>query len=60
MTHGSIPMVDVPMVVVGGNCSIQGYDAEGNEPFWTVTGDNVSAMIFADVDEDGAVSSSTY
>uniref|UniRef100_A0A7S0QX50 Bardet-Biedl syndrome 2 protein homolog n=1 Tax=Pyramimonas obovata TaxID=1411642 RepID=A0A7S0QX50_9CHLO len=54
ITHGSIPMVDVPVVVVGGNCSIQGYDAEGNEPFWTVTGDNVSAMIFADVDEDGS------
>jgi Bardet-Biedl syndrome 2 protein len=44
LTHGSVPMVDVPMVVAGGNCSIQGFDAEGNEPFWTVTGDNVRCV----------------
>ena len=31
---------------MGGNCSIQGYNHEGNEEFWTVTGDNVSAMAF--------------
>jgi len=53
LCHGSVPMVDVPMVVAGGNCSIQGFDAEGNEPFWTVTGDNVSAMTFVDIDNDG-------
>uniref|UniRef100_A0A7S0L2Q7 Bardet-Biedl syndrome 2 protein homolog n=1 Tax=Coccolithus braarudii TaxID=221442 RepID=A0A7S0L2Q7_9EUKA len=42
-----------PLALVGGNCSIQGFDHEGNEAFWTVTGDNVSAMTFCDVDEDG-------
>ena len=42
-----------PMALVGGNCSIQGFDHEGNEVYWTVTGDNVSTMTFCDVDEDG-------
>ena len=27
-----------PLAIVGGNCSIQGFDYEGNDPFWTVTG----------------------
>ena len=31
----------------------QGFDGKGQDRFWTVTGDNVSAMIFADVDGDG-------
>jgi len=44
---------ETPLALVGGNCSIQGFDAEGNEAFWTVTGDNVSTMTFCDVDEDG-------
>ena len=41
------------MALAGGNCSIQGFDAQGGEAFWTVTGDNVTAMTFCDVDEDG-------
>lgn len=32
---------------------LQGFDAKGAEKFWTVTGDNVSAMTFCDVDGDG-------
>ena len=43
----------VPLCVVGGNCSVQGFDAEGEEQFWTVTGDMVSALALCDVDEDG-------
>jgi len=42
-----------PLALVGGNCSIQGFDEQGNEAFWTVTGDNVTTMIFCDVDQDG-------
>ena len=42
-----------PLVVVGGHCSVQGFDAEGNELYWTVTGDNVSAMAFVDTNGDG-------
>lgn len=41
------------MVVVGGNCSLQGYSKEGNELFWTVTGDNVRAMAMTDVTGHG-------
>uniref|UniRef100_K3WPT3 Bardet-Biedl syndrome 2 protein homolog n=1 Tax=Globisporangium ultimum (strain ATCC 200006 / CBS 805.95 / DAOM BR144) TaxID=431595 RepID=K3WPT3_GLOUD len=41
------------MVVVGGNCSLQGYNNEGNELFWTVTGDNVRAMTMTDVTGHG-------
>ncbi|DBA02908.1 TPA: hypothetical protein N0F65_005935 [Lagenidium giganteum] len=41
------------MVVVGGNCSLQGFDKEGNELFWTVTGDNVRALTLTDVTGHG-------
>lgn len=53
MIFGKIASVPQPVVVVGGNCSIQGFDAAGAEVFWTVTGDNVSALAWCDVDEDG-------
>ena len=45
--------IDAGLAIVGGNCSIQGFDHTGEELFWTVTGDNVSALTFCDVDEDG-------
>lgn len=32
---------------------LQGFAVDGSEKFWTVTGDNVSAMAFCDVDQDG-------
>jgi len=50
---GQFGMSDKPLAVVGGNCSIQGFDGNGGEKFWTVTGDNVGAMAFCDVDGDG-------
>ncbi|GMH75082.1 hypothetical protein TL16_g06645 [Triparma laevis f. inornata] len=39
--------------IVGGNCSIQGFDHTGTEKFWTVTGDNVSALAFCDAEVGG-------
>jgi len=30
-----------------------GFDGEGSESFWTVTGDNVTSLAFVDVDSDG-------
>ncbi|XP_064462898.1 Bardet-Biedl syndrome 2 protein homolog isoform X1 [Ornithodoros turicata] len=42
-----------PVALVGGNCSIQGFDHEGQDVFWTVTGDNVSAMTLLDYNKDG-------
>ena len=50
---GQFGHAESPLVFVGGNCSIQGYDSRGAEKFWTVTGDNVAAMTFCDVDGDG-------
>lgn len=42
-----------PLVIAGGNCSILGFDADGKEVLWTVTGDNVSSMAYCDVNNDG-------
>lgn len=53
ITFGNIMTVNAPVCVVGGNCSIQAFDHEGTELFWTVTGDNVSALAFCDVNDDG-------
>ena len=41
------------MVVAGGNCSLTGFDYQGDERFWTVTGDNARALAFLDFDDDG-------
>ena len=38
---------------MGGNCSIQGFDWQGNDPYWTVTGDNVRSISLLDIDQDG-------
>ncbi|XP_035213893.1 Bardet-Biedl syndrome 2 protein-like isoform X2 [Stegodyphus dumicola] len=43
---------DKPLAIVGGNCSLQGFDHEGNDPYWTVTGDNVSSIILCDFNHD--------
>jgi Bardet-Biedl syndrome 2 protein len=53
MLFGRVGAVDANLAIVGGNCSIQGFGHDGTEQFWTVTGDNVTAMAFCDVDEDG-------
>ena len=36
VTIGELGEISGPMVILGGNCSLQGYDLEGNENFWTV------------------------
>ncbi|OXA51473.1 Bardet-Biedl syndrome 2 protein [Folsomia candida] len=41
------------LAIAGGNCSLQGFDAEGTDVFWTVTGDNVGAIALLDYDGDG-------
>lgn len=53
LTFGKVNNMSEPVVIAGGNCSIVGLDLQGEEQFWTVTGDNVSAMEFVDWDEDG-------
>lgn len=46
IAFGTIPQQKDPLAIVGGNCSLQGFDCKGNEMFWTVTGDNVTALAF--------------
>ena len=53
MIFGRLPTIEAPLAVVGGNCSIQGFDHQGNELFWTVTGDNVTSLAFCDADGNG-------
>ncbi|KAJ9455476.1 Bardet-Biedl syndrome 2 protein-like protein [Diplonema papillatum] len=53
MTFGQVGTIESPLAVVGGNCSIQGFDKEGQELFWTVTGDNVTALALMDMHSNG-------
>lgn len=50
---GELGEIPGPMVIMGGNCSLQGYDLEGNENFWTVTGDNVCSLTLLDFTGNG-------
>ncbi|KAH0619482.1 hypothetical protein JD844_000139 [Phrynosoma platyrhinos] len=49
-TLGDIPS---PLAIIGGNCSLQGFNHEGKDLFWTVTGDNVRSLALCDFDGDG-------
>ncbi len=53
LAFGTFTAIGSPMVVAGGNCSITGFDLESEERFWTVTGDNVTALEFVDFNDDG-------
>uniref|UniRef100_A0A8C2SVT2 Bardet-Biedl syndrome 2 protein homolog n=1 Tax=Coturnix japonica TaxID=93934 RepID=A0A8C2SVT2_COTJA len=50
---GALGDVPSPLAIIGGNCALQGFDYEGNEVFWTVTGDNVRSLALCDFDGDG-------
>lgn len=52
ITIGQLGRHVSPLALIGGNCSIHGFDSEGNDPFWTVTGDNVSSLTLTDFDGD--------
>lgn len=41
------------VILCGGNCAIWGFDENGKDVFWTVTGDAVTTMCFSDFDADG-------
>ncbi|MCL4130234.1 UNVERIFIED_CONTAM: hypothetical protein GTU68_017545 [Idotea baltica] len=53
ITIGRLGEYGNPLAIVGGNCSIQGFDVDGKDPFWTVTGDNVASLALSDFDGDG-------
>ncbi|KAK3548840.1 hypothetical protein QTP70_020716 [Hemibagrus guttatus] len=50
---GKLGNIQSPLAIVGGNCALQGFDYEGNDQFWTVTGDNVRSMVLCDFTGDG-------
>ncbi|XP_076471664.1 BBSome complex member BBS2-like [Babylonia areolata] len=50
---GRLGTIESPIAVVGGNCSIQGYDLKGEEAYWTVTGDNVCSLELVDFNGSG-------
>nr|XP_047128260.1 Bardet-Biedl syndrome 2 protein isoform X2 [Hydra vulgaris] len=50
---GNLGTNNTRLVLAGGNCSIQGFNKEGNDEFWTVTGDNVCSMALVDFNGDG-------
>ncbi|XP_078526816.1 BBSome complex member BBS2 [Lissotriton helveticus] len=50
---GNVGDLPTPLAIIGGNCALQGFDYEGNDLFWTVTGDNVRSLALCDFDSDG-------
>ncbi|XP_074769683.1 BBSome complex member BBS2 isoform X2 [Athene noctua] len=50
---GKLGDIASPLAIIGGNCALQGFDYEGNDLFWTVTGDNVRSLALCDFDGDG-------
>ncbi|XP_048172291.1 Bardet-Biedl syndrome 2 protein isoform X2 [Corvus hawaiiensis] len=50
---GKLGDISPPLAIIGGNCALQGFDYEGNDRFWTVTGDNVRSLALCDFDGDG-------
>ncbi|RWS27369.1 Bardet-Biedl syndrome 2 protein-like isoform X2 [Leptotrombidium deliense] len=50
---GKIGSCEKPLAIAGGNCALQGFDVKGDDCYWTVTGDNITALTLCDIDEDG-------
>ncbi|KAK7500508.1 hypothetical protein BaRGS_00008415 [Batillaria attramentaria] len=50
---GRLGSIESPVAIVGGNCSIQGFDQKGEETYWTVTGDNVCSLELVDFNGNG-------
>ncbi|CAG2065772.1 unnamed protein product, partial [Timema podura] len=53
MVIGKLGSDTTPLALVGGNCSLQGFDCKGKDIFWSVTGDNVCSLTLLDFDQDG-------
>ncbi|CAM4582369.1 unnamed protein product [Leuciscus chuanchicus] len=50
---GKLGDIQSTLAIIGGNCALQGFDYEGNDQFWTVTGDNVRSLVLCDFTADG-------
>lgn len=53
MTIGVIGSLSKTIAISGSNCAIQGFDLNGQDSYWTVTGDNVTCMCICDLNQDG-------
>uniref|UniRef100_A0A8C7LJV5 Bardet-Biedl syndrome 2 n=1 Tax=Oncorhynchus mykiss TaxID=8022 RepID=A0A8C7LJV5_ONCMY len=49
ITLGKLANIKSPLTIIGGNCALQGFDCEGNDQFWTDTGDNVRSLVLCKV-----------
>ena len=56
---GKTGRIKKSLAVVGGQSALHGFDENGNEPLWTLTGDNVSVLALFDINKDGQVEVST-
>ncbi|OQV23575.1 Bardet-Biedl syndrome 2 protein-like protein [Hypsibius exemplaris] len=52
---GKTGRIKKTLAIVGGESALQGFDEDGNEPLWTITGDNVAVLVLFDVNKDGQV-----
>lgn len=53
MIIGNFGDGDEMTAVVGGNCFVQFFNMAGNERYWNVMSDQVSALALVDYDGDG-------
>lgn len=49
---GEVGSIGKPLAIAGGNCALQGFDGDGEDCYWTVTGDNITALTLADINDD--------
>jgi Ciliary BBSome complex subunit 2, middle region/Ciliary BBSome complex subunit 2, N-terminal/Ciliary BBSome complex subunit 2, C-terminal len=52
VVFGSLAPLKRPVVIIGGNCFVNGFDENGDEVYWVVGGDNVLSMVLCDIDDD--------
>ncbi|XP_055357881.1 Bardet-Biedl syndrome 2 protein homolog [Paramacrobiotus metropolitanus] len=55
ITVGRTGRIKKTLAIVGGQNALQGFDEDGNEPLWTLTGDNVAVLILFDINKDGQI-----
>ncbi len=53
ITIGNWGELPEQLAIVGGNCSIHGFNKKSEDALWTVTGDNVSSLALLDFNSDG-------
>ncbi|XP_030766651.1 Bardet-Biedl syndrome 2 protein homolog [Sitophilus oryzae] len=50
---GQFRTYKTPVIMVGGNSSVHGYDHKGDEIFWVAIGDMVTSIMLMDYNKDG-------